>query len=380
MQTLEILKVYSGKKVLITGHTGFKGSWLTLWLADLGATIYGYALPPPTDPSMFRLLRLHEVIDHQVGDIRDSDNLIKTIGTIKPDIIFHLAGQSPVKGSHDSPLYAMEVNTLGTVNLLEAVRQLKFPVAMVMVTTDKCYEEKKWFHAYREDDSLGGYDPYSASKAAAELVISSWRTSFFPPEFITSHGVRIASVRAGNLLGGGDWTKDGIVPDCIRALEENKPIDGFHPKATRPWQHVLEALGGYLVLGAKLLEFPSNDVEAYCDAFNFGAWPDLIRDEQELVEKIISCWGKGSWRLDVASSRSMNGASSISLSIDKAYRLLKWCPRLDFDATIGQTVDWYKFLQKDRGQIRPFTLKQIRLYAGEDGHRVERTSQKLIRS
>ena len=368
MGTAEPLGVYKGKKVLITGHTGFKGSWLTLWLSELGAVIHGYALPPPTDPSLFRLLKLHEVIDHHIEDIRDPSQLKKTIATVKPDIIFHLAAQSLVRDSYDSPLYTVEVNTLGTVHLLEAVRQLDFPVVLVMVTSDKCYENREWVHGYRETDPLGGHDPYSASKAAAEILISSWRDSFFPPARIAAHGVRVASVRAGNVVGGGDWTKDNLVPDCIRALQQGKVIEIRNPEATRPWQHVLEALGGYLLLGARLLDAPPSEAEAYCSAFNFGPKADSSKRVRELVEEIIHCWGEGSWR-DVSSGRSPHEASLLGIAIDKAYHVLRWFPKLDFESTIRQTVDWYKFLGRDPAHIREYTLKQIRVYQAADKNR-----------
>lgn len=376
MDTLETIKAYKGKKVLITGHTGFKGSWLSLWLAHLGATTYGYALPPPTDPSMFRLLKLHEVIDHQVADIRDHVQLKKTIRTVKPDIIFHLAAQSLVRDSYSTPLYTVEVNTVGTVSVMEAVRQLDFPVAMVMVTSDKCYENREWLQAYRETDPLGGHDPYSASKAAAEILISSWRNSFFPAEFVASHGVRLASVRAGNVVGGGDWTKDNIVPDCIRALQEEKVIDVRNPGATRPWQHVLEALGGYLLLGARLLDPVAANTKRYCEAFNFGPRPDSNKNVRELVEKILNCWGSGSWR-DVSSVQSPHEASLLSISIDKAYHVLKWSPLLDFNETICRTVDWYKYLREDPAHIREFTLNQIRSYQ-ENSQSVENPAEKVM--
>ena len=373
---LESLEVYKGKKVLITGHTGFKGSWLTLWLAQLGAVTHGYALPPPTDPSMFRALRLHEVIHHEVEDVRDMIQLKKTISTVKPDIIFHLAAQSLVRESYSSPLYTVEVNTLGSANVMEAVRQLKLPVAMVMVTSDKCYQNKEWLHAYRETDPLGGHDPYSASKAAAEIIIGSWRNSFFPPQDIGSHGVRVASVRAGNVVGGGDWTKDNIVPDCIRALEMKKAIDVRNPGATRPWQHVLEALGGYLLLGAKLLGGEAADTSQYCDAFNFGPRPDSNRNVRALVEKIIDCWGSGSWR-DASTPQAPHEASLLSISIDKAYHLLHWFPRLNFNETISRTVDWYKYLREDPEHIRDFTLDQISLYEQNCLH-VENPAEKAL--
>lgn len=361
MDTTEFNQVYGGKRVLITGHTGFKGSWLALWLTHLGAQVYGYALDPPTEPSLFRLLGLEEIVDHEVADIRDSARLKKSLARIKPDIIFHLAAQSLVRDSYEAPVETVEINTLGTVYLMEAVRQLRLPVAMVMVTSDKCYENKEWVQAYRETDPLGGHDPYSSSKAGAEIFISSWRNSFFPPAFIGEHGVRIASARAGNVVGGGDWTKDNLVPDCIRALQRGRLIELRSPGATRPWQHVLEALRGYMLLGARLLDPAPSNVAPYCSAFNFGPPLNANITVKELVEKIISFWGSGGWK-DVSSAHSLHEASLLNIAIDKAYHTLQWYPRLDFNETIRQTIEWYKTFLDDPSGVQAFTLQQIRLY------------------
>jgi CDP-glucose 4,6-dehydratase len=377
MAIVEFSKIYRDKKVFITGHTGFKGSWLTLWLTHLGARVYGYALEPPTDPSLFQLLNLENSIDHQIADIRDSEQLKKSIAGIKPDIIFHLAAQSLVRDSYESPVETVAVNTLGTINVMEAVRQLRLPVAMVMVSSDKCYENKEWLHAYRETDPLGGHDPYSASKAGAEIFINSWRNSFFHPEYIDVHGVRMASARAGNVVGGGDWTKNNLVPDCIRALQEHKTIDVRNPNATRPWQHVLEALGGYMLLGARLLDPLPGNAKPYCEAFNFGPPVNSNKNVKELVEKIITCWGSGSWQ-DVSSPHALHEASLLSISIDKAYHTLQWYPKLDFNETINETVDWYKKVRQDPSNIRKFTLEQIRVYQGEDRKLVETPVTKVM--
>src|SRR6185295_15574946 len=255
--------IYRGKTVLVTGHTGFKGSWLTLWLKELGAMVSGYALPPNTDPSLFELLNLGKKIDHAYGDVRDLEQLKQCLLRIKPDIIFHLAAQSNVGKSYEEPLQTVQINTLGTLNLLEAVRQTKLPVSLVLITSDKCYENKEWLFGYRETDDLGGYDPYSASKGAVELLISSWRNSFFHPEKIQEHGVRVASARAGNVVGGGDWNKGRIVPDCVMDLQKQVPIAVRNPHATRPWQHVLEPLNGYLLLGSRLLSSSPADAASF---------------------------------------------------------------------------------------------------------------------
>ena len=355
---IDCRKSYQGKKVFITGHTGFKGSWLALWLARLGAKVFGYALEPPTSPSLFKLLALDDVIyEHQIADIRDSEQLKRSISRIKPDVIFHLAAQSLVRDSYESPVETVEVNTMGTIHLMEAVRQLRLPTAMLVVTSDKCYENREWLFGYRETDPLGGHDPYSASKAGVELFVNSWRNSFFPPELMKEHGVRIASARAGNVVGGGDWTKNNLVPDCIRALQKEQAIRLRNPLATRPWQHVLEALSGYMLLGSKLLSTDAS-VTPYCGAFNFGPPVNSNKSVRELVEKIISYWGSGGW-VDDSSAHAPHEAGLLSISIDKAYHMLNWYPKLNFDKTMQLTVDWYKGVMQDPGQALKLTLEQI---------------------
>jgi CDP-glucose 4,6-dehydratase len=352
---------YKGKKVLITGHTGFKGSWLTLWLINLGAEVYGYALSPPTKPALFELLGLKQDIRHEVADIRDTKTLKKAIARIKPDIIFHLAAQSVVRESYLRPAETVEVNTLGTVNVMEAVRAAGIPAAMVMITTDKCYENREWIHGYRETDPLGGYDPYSASKGAAEILISSWRNSFFNVSSIKEHGVRIASARAGNVIGGGDWTNDALVPDCIRDLELERTIQVRNPSATRPWQFVLEPLSGYLELGARLLDTSDPNIGSYCEAFNFGPQVTSNKSVSELVDKVIEYWGHGQWESPLSDGR-FHEARLLHLSIDKAYQRLQWLPRWNFDETIAHTVAWYRIALMEPSRIREFTLEQIRVF------------------
>jgi len=363
----DINGVYNKKKVLVTGDTGFKGSWLTLWLKELGATVFGYALDPPTNPSLFELLGLENEINHETGDVRDIDRLKKCIQRIKPDIIFHLAAQSLVGKSYQEPLETVHVNALGTANLLEAVRQTNLPMALVMVTSDKCYENKEWVFGYRETDPLGGHDPYSASKAATEIIITSWRKSFFNPDTIKEHGVRLASARAGNVIGGGDWSLNRIVPDCIRDLQNNISISVRNPNSTRPWQHVLEPLSGYLQLGAKLLESPLQDVPSYCEAFNFGPHVSNNKTVKAVVEAIIEKWGSGSWkRIQLANAKYES--TLLNLSIDKAYHKLEWLPKWNFNETITKTVEWYQAaetyqkLQHGSSAFQDFTLKQIRDY------------------
>jgi CDP-glucose 4,6-dehydratase len=352
---------YRGKKVLITGHTGFKGSWLTLWLLNQGADVYGYALAPPTKPALFHLLGLKHDIHHEIADIRDTKTLRKAVARIKPDIIFHLAAQSVVRESYLTPAETVEVNTLGTINVMEAVRAAGIPAAMVMITTDKCYENKEWIHGYRENDPMGGYDPYSASKGAAELLISSWRNSFFNTAHIKDHGVRIASARAGNVIGGGDWTKDALIPDCIRDLELERKIQIRNPAATRPWQFVLEPLSGYLELGARLLDVSDPELDSYCEAFNFGPQVSSNKKVSDLVEKMIEYWGSGRWEY-TSPDHHFHESNLLHLSIDKAYHKLQWRPRWNFDETIAHTIAWYRIALMEPSRIREFTLEQIRVF------------------
>jgi CDP-glucose 4,6-dehydratase len=356
----DLRKTYTGKRVFITGHTGFKGSWLSLWLTTLGAEVYGYALDPPTSPSLFKLLKLEKELHHQVADVRDKEKLTKAIARIKPDIIFHLAAQAVVRESYETPFETIETNVTGTMNVMEAVRNSGIATAMVMITSDKCYENKEWLYGYRENDSLGGYDPYSASKAAAEVLISCWRNSFFHPERLNEHGVRLASARAGNVIGGGDWTRDHILTDCIRALQNHEPIRIRNPYATRPWQHALDPLSGYLQLGAKLLE-SGEDVSRYCEAFNFGPQGTSNKSVLELVHKIIACWGDGTWIVSQP-EKIYHESSLLNLSIDKSRAVLGWSPQWNFEKAVVNTVAWYKALQNEPSGILPFTIGQVQEY------------------
>lgn len=360
MYSLPFNEIYRQKKVLLTGNTGFKGSWLTIWLSELQAHVVGYSLSPPTDPSLFETLKLHVLTNQIDGDVRDLDHLVTVVKETRPDIIFHLAAQSLVRESYSKPFETISINTLGSVNLLEAVRIAGINCAVVMVTTDKCYENKEWEYGYRETDPLGGYDPYSASKGAAEILINSYRNSFFNVDEISHHGVRIATVRAGNVIGGGDWAKDRIVPDCIRDINRDGIIGVRNPLATRPWQHVLEPLHGYLTLGAKLLEYPG-DVAQYCEAFNFGPRVDSNRSVQDLVDKIIEYWGSGMWK-NFSPEVPRHEASLLNLSIDKAFHKLGWQPRWNFDATVRYTVEWYARLESSPYDMLDFSCRQIKAY------------------
>lgn len=366
---MDQLDIYKNKKVLITGHTGFKGSWLSLWLLQLGAKVHGYALAPPTSPSLFEQLDLANRMDSQLGDVRNLQELKDYIKKVAPDFIFHLAAQSLVRDSYENPVETIETNINGTVNLLEAVRQLGIPTTIVVITSDKCYENKEWVHGYRENDPMGGYDPYSMSKGAAELVTSSYRRSFFNPGDYKNHGVRLASARAGNVIGGGDWAKDRIVPDCIRALQKNIAIEVRNPLATRPWQHVLESLGGYLLLASKLDKCPGEELEVYANGFNFGPLPPSNRSVEQLADEVVKNWGSGNW--NYKKEDAVHEAFLLNLSIDKAFHLLGWQPVWEFGETIKNTVSWYKDLYEKKDIVAK-TKSQIKSYQDQFLNKMDR--------
>ena len=346
------LACYSGRKVLITGHTGFKGSWLCEWLLHLGANVYGYALEPPTRPSLFKQLGLAKRIrSHVIGDVRDLTTLKSYVRQIKPDFVFHLAAQPLVRYSYDYPVETFATNVMGTVNVLEACRGLKNKCSVVCITTDKCYENKETKRPYKETDPMGGYDPYSCSKGCDELVISSYRRSFFGTP---ASSVWVASARAGNVIGGGDWAKDRIVPDCMRALNAGKPIPVRNKVSTRPWQHVLEPLSGYLTLGAALDSRTRFD--DYASGFNFGPDPKDNRTVKELVEEILKTCN-GSW-LDNSDPDAVHEAGLLNLDIRKARNILGWKPRWCFSAAVKNTVEWYDAVLNNRDAI-VITQRQI---------------------
>lgn len=352
--------IYKNKKVLVTGHTGFKGSWLTRWLLLLNAKVYGYALEAPTSPSLFEQLGNHNDIESNINDIRDFEVLKEYVRKVNPDIIFHLAAHPLVKESYQNPLDTLNINVTGTANLLEAVRQLKISTNIVVITSDKCYDNKEWIYGYRENDAFGGYDPYSASKGAAEIVVSSWRNSFFNPLNFDDHKVKLASARAGNVIGGGDWATDRIVPDCIRALQNNTTIQIRNPLATRPWQHVLESLGGYLLLGSRLLDSSLENLETYCSGFNFGPFSTSNKKVEDLVNEVLKHW-EGTW--EYKKENAAHEAYLLNLNIDKAIQILNWNPVWDFETTISKTVIWYKNSMDRSSAISLLTENQIKEYS-----------------
>lgn len=338
----QLAGAYRGRRVLVTGHTGFKGSWLTFWLGRLGAQVTGFALAPRTTPALFDVLGLQDTCEkHVLGDLRDARAVRRTVNAAAPEIIFHLAAQPLVRESYLAPLETFETNVMGTAHLLEAVRLEKLPAAIVVVTTDKCYANREWAYAYREDDALGGHDPYAASKAAAEIVAASYRDSFFGPNKLGEHGVAIATARAGNVVGGGDWARDRIVPDAIAALSSGAPIPVRNPASIRPWQHVLEPLYGYLLLGARLQAGTAAERARFCEAWNFGPRPDAARPVRQVVESLIAAWGSGSWE-DRSDPNAPHEGKTLRLAIDKAVGALGWRPTWDFHTTFRKTVAFYR--------------------------------------
>lgn len=335
--TVEIMvkdrSFWRNKRVLVTGHTGFKGSWLALWLVELGAKVFGYALEPDTNPSLFQQLSLERDIDHLIADIRDPAAVASRVASVRPDVVFHMAAQPLVRRSYADPLLTWQTNVMGTVHLLEALRRLHEPCAVVVVTTDKVYENRETCEAFSETDRLGGHDPYSSSKAACELAVDSWRKSFFP----ANCPVRIATARAGNVIGGGDWAEDRIVPDLVRALAAGQPVVVRNPNAVRPWQHVLDPLSGYMRLAERLLT--SADA-SYRTAFNFGPDASGTRSVRDLVELAFTAW-PGSFEL-AAIGPAPHEAQLLTLANTKAGRSLGWTPTWLFREAVFATVGWYQ--------------------------------------
>jgi CDP-glucose 4,6-dehydratase len=343
---------WAGRRVLVTGHTGFKGSWLALWLHSLGARVTGFALPPPTSPSLFEATRIGGLIDHVEGDVRDLSAVRATVERVRPDVVFHLAAQPLVRLSYREPVETYATNVMGTVNLLEAIRQVGGVKAAICVTSDKCYENREWSWAYRESDPMGGHDPYSSSKGCAELVVSAWRRSFFE-----SNGPALASVRAGNVIGGGDWAEDRLVPDLVRAFEASVAPPVRSPDSVRPWQHVLEALGGYLMLAERLLAGERRLAEGW----NFGPSDEDARPVRWIVERMRTAWGKAAAPPEADRGPRPHEAGLLRLDSSRARAELGWRPVLELGEAIGWIVEWHKAVARgeDAGAV---TLRQIARY------------------
>ncbi|MEA4925065.1 MAG: CDP-glucose 4,6-dehydratase [Syntrophomonadaceae bacterium] len=352
-------RVYRDRKVLITGHTGFKGSWLSVWLGLLGARVIGYALPPPTQPSLFELLGLNQRLLSIEGDVRDKRHLEQVVKQHQPDMVFHLAAQPIVRLSYECPHLTYETNIMGTVNLLEAVRNTNSVRVGLIITSDKCYENQEWLYAYRENAPLGGYDPYSSSKAGAELVAGCYQRSFFNPERYNEHRMALATARAGNVIGGGDWAADRIVPDAVRALSAGKPIVIRNPLAVRPWQHVLDPLAGYLWLAAKMW----SEGNSYSSAWNFGPDNHENLSVGQLADNIVKNWGSGEWQSDSGDQSRLHEANNLILDCSKARALLDWTPVYKVDEALDKTVEWYKAYYFDSKQdIYDLTWNQVQAY------------------
>jgi CDP-glucose 4,6-dehydratase len=351
-----LITYYTNKKVFVTGHTGFKGSWLTATLHSLGATVKGYALAPDYENGLYDLLQPATVGDSVIADIRDKERLLAEMTAFQPDYVFHLAAQPLVRRSYEIPAETFDVNVTGTANVLEAVNQLAGKCTVIVITTDKVYENKEKDILYTEQDALGGYDPYSASKACAELVVHSFRNSFFNTAHYNTHQKAIASVRAGNVIGGGDFSRDRIIPDIVRALQQGKTIAVRNPHAVRPWQHVLEPIGGYLLLGGLLQASPLS----FSKAYNFGPLPGDHLTVKELVQHAIASWGSGSWE-DASDPGQVHEAGLLKLDITRARTELGWQPAWDATQAIQQTIDWYK---KEISQQAGYTFQQIKAYFG----------------
>ncbi len=352
-----LVQFYRGKSVLITGHTGFKGAWLSLWLKQLGANVVGFSLGVPTSPSLFEVTSLENDIIHIKGDVRDLNSLTGVIADYKPEIIFHLAAQSLVRQSYSDPVETYSTNVVGSLNVFEAVRKNNSVKTIINVTSDKCYENKEWNWGYRENDRLGGHDPYSSSKGCSEILTASYRSSFFPPEKIHEHGVSLVSARAGNVIGGGDWAKDRLIPDCARYLSENKSITIRNPQAIRPWEFVLEPLSGYLWLAMQSVLHPGK----YAQAWNFGPFDDAILSVEKVVEKFIKVWGKGDVILDT--SPKPHEANLLKLDISKAIYDLGWKPGYCNEDAIVQTVEWYKSYYDSSIDMKKYSIDQINRYS-----------------
>ena len=350
---------YRGLSVLVTGHTGFKGSWLSLWLHKLGATVTGLALDPPSIPNHFETSGVSELLEADLRcDIRDADKVAEAVRTSRPDIVFHLAAQPIVRTSLESPRETFDVNVMGTASVLDAVRLAGRQCTVIVITSDKCYRNDGQVWGFRETDPLGGHDPYSASKAGSELVVDAYRSSYFSGDHTTDTGIQLASARAGNVVGGGDWAEDRIVPDAVRALASSTDLVVRNPRSTRPWQHVLEPLSGYLTLGQRLLV----DEEGWDSAWNFGPLIDDEATVADLADAVVAAWGSGRWVTPTGAVPNVE-AKTLRISIDKAVIELGWRPRWGFEETVLRTVNWYRhFYRNPEASTRGISLSDIEAY------------------
>lgn len=357
--------VFERKRVLVTGHTGFKGSWISEWLLSMGAQVAGYSIDIPTQPALFDALELAKRLDHTFGDVRDGKKLQSVFDRFQPEYVFHLAAQPIVRASYDDPVGTFETNVMGTVQVMEAIRRTPSVRVGINVTSDKCYENFERPKGYREGDHLGGKDPYSASKGAAEIVFGSYARSFFS----SPGSPRLGSVRAGNVIGGGDWAKDRIVPDCARAWSRGETVTIRSPQAIRPWQHVLEPLSGYLWLAAQLAQARPGDTSPSGEAFNFGPAEDSVNTVEVLLHAMKKQWNGASWKVDATEIGNKKEASILMLNCEKAAHLLGWKETLSFDETVSLTTEWYRDWAQfqDPKRARALTVAQIQRYQ-ELGH------------
>lgn len=353
----KLQETYKDKKVFLTGHTGFKGAWMLKALHMLGAKVKGYALETKTPDDLFNLIDGNGLCKSVIADLRERGSLNRAVLDFQPDFIFHLAAQPLVRLSYEIPSQTFEVNAIGTANLLDAVRLLKEKCSVVLITTDKVYHNNEWDYPYRENDRLGGYDPYSASKACTELVIDSYRNSFFNPSSYYQHKKAIAVGRAGNVIGGGDWSKDRLIPDIAKALSIKKDIVIRNPESVRPWQHVLEPVIAYLMLGSKL----DRDHIGFSQAYNFGPYATDALPVKEMLELAIKSWGSGNFKIDPQENQP-HEAGLLKLDISKAIKYLNWKPRFNANKAVEMTMDWYKEFSENKAGIATLTEKQIRNY------------------
>lgn len=357
--------IFHGKSVLVTGHTGFKGSWLCLWLSKLGAKVHGYSLPPSTDPSHYTEAQIHELLESEyLGNICDKSTFTEYIHKVEPDCIFHLAAQPIVLRSYQEPVETFEANVMGSIYLMDALRTLDHPCTVVMITSDKCYLNKYQIWGYRECDPLGGGDPYSASKAAAEVAIASYRDSYFPPEKIGEHKIHLASARAGNVIGGGDWAENRIIPDAVRAVTTRTSLELRNPQAIRPWQHVLEPLAGYLFLAAKMMCEDNCGTITLESAWNFGPLPAETATVLDIIQRFYAIWGSGETKYDPILTQ-VPEAALLRLSSEKAITHLGWKPIWNLSETVEKTASWYMDYYLHKGDVRERSFRDIMDYTKE---------------